>query len=101
MTFSVPLFLTLKLTVTLSLESYSLDVGDRRSNTLTFNGETYTFSTDPILVEGGTAKTPIYVWTKEIPASQLSFNLSVRWELLGSYSGKEMESIELSGSYSP
>jgi hypothetical protein len=92
---------TVKLTVTLSLESYSLDVGDRRNNTLTFNGETYSFTTTPILVEEGFHKTAICTWEKEVPAGSLGFTLSARWELLGSYSGKEMEAIELSGSYRP
>ena len=92
---------TVKITVTLSLESYSLDVGDRRNNTLTFNGESYSFTTAPILVEEGFHKTAICTWEKEIPAGSLGFTLSARWELLGSYSGKEMEAIELSGSYRP
>ena len=91
---------TARITITLSLESYSLDIGERRSNVLTFNGEEYYFMTDPIELEGGEfLKTQIYVWSKEIPMSQLSFDLSVRWNLRGSYSKKEMEDIELSGSY--
>ena len=91
---------TARITVTLSLESYSLGVGERRSNVLTFNGEDYYFMTDPIEIEGGDfVKTQIYVWSKEIPLSQLSFQLSARWNLKGSYSKKEMETIELSGSY--
>ena len=91
---------TARITVTLSLESYSLDIGERRSNVLTFNGEDYYFMTDPIELEGGDfCKTQIYVWSKEINMSELSFDLSVRWNLRGSYSKKEMEDIELSGSY--
>ena len=91
---------TARITVTLSLESYSLDIGERRSNVLTFNGEEYYFLTDPIELEGGDfCKTQIYVWSKEIGMSELSFDLSVRWNLRGSYSKKEMEDIELSGSY--
>ena len=89
-----------RLTVTLSLESYSLDIGERRGNLLTFNGQEYYFMTDPIEITGGDfVKTPIYVWSQEVPLSQLSFELSVRWNLLGSYSKQEMEAIELSGSY--
>ena len=91
---------TARITVTLSLESYSLDIGERRSNVLTFNGEEYYFLTDPIELEGGDfCKTQIYVWSKEIGMSELTFDLSVRWNLRGSYSKKEMEDIELSGSY--
>ena len=91
---------TARITVTLSLESYSLDIGERRGNILTFNGEDYYFVTDPIEIAGGDfVKTQIYVWSQEIPMSELSFDLSVRWNLRGSYSKKEMEAIELSGSY--
>ena len=91
---------TAKLTITLSLESYSLDIGERRGNLLTFNGQEYYFLTDPIEITGGDfVKTQIYVWSQEVPLSQLSFELSVRWNLLGSYSKQEMEAIELSGSY--
>lgn len=89
-----------RITVTLSLESYSLGVGERRSNVLTFNGDDYYFMTDPIEIEGGDfVKTQIYVWSKEIPLSELNFQLSARWNLKGSYSKKELETIELSGSY--
>ena len=89
-----------RITVTLSLESYSLDIGERRGNLLTFNGQEYYFLTDPIEITGeGFVKTQIYVWSQEVPLSQLSFELSVRWNLLGSYSKQEMEAIELSGSY--
>ena len=64
------------------------------------NGEDYYFVTDPIEIAGGDfVKTQIYVWSQEIPMSELSFDLSVRWNLRGSYSKKEMEAIELSGSY--
>ena len=91
---------TARITVTLSLESYSLDIGERRSNILTFNGEDYYFMTDAIEITGGDfMKTQIYVWSKEIDMSELSFELAVRWNLRGSYSKKEMEAIELSGSY--
>ena len=91
---------TARITITLSLESYSLDIGERRSNVLTFNGEEYYFMTDPVELEGGEfLKTQIYVWSTEISMSELSFDLSVRWNLRGSYSKKEMEDIELSGSY--
>ena len=91
---------TARLTITLSLESYSLDIGERRGNLLTFNGEEYYFLTDPIEISGGDfVKTQIYVWSQEIPLAQLSFELAVKWNLLGSYSKKEMEAIELSGSY--
>ncbi len=89
-----------RITVTLSLESYSLDIGERRGNLLTFNGQEYYFMTDPIELTGGDfMKTQIYVWSQEIPLSQLSFELSVKWNLMGSYSKKEMDSIELSGSF--
>lgn len=91
---------TARITVILSLESYSLDIGERRGNILTFNGEDYYFVTDPIEIAGGDfVKTQIYVWSQEIPMSELSFDLAVRWNLRGSYSKKEMEAIELSGSY--
>ena len=91
---------TARITITLSLESYSLDIGERRSNILTFNGEDYYFMTDPLEIEGGDfVKTQIYVWSKEVPLSKLSFELSVSWNLKGSYSKKEMDTIELSGSY--
>ena len=91
---------TARITVTLSLESYSLDIGERRGNILTFNGEDYYFVTDPIEIAGGDfVKTQIYVWSQEIPMPELNFDLAVRWNLRGSYSKKEMEAIELSGSY--
>jgi hypothetical protein len=91
---------TARMTITLYLESYSLDIGERRGNLLTFNGEEYYFLTDPIEISGGDfVKTQIYVWSQEIPLAQLSFELAVKWNLLGSYSKKEMEAIELSGSY--
>lgn len=88
-----------RVTVTLYLESYSLDVGERRGNLLTFNDEDYYFITDPIEIGDGFSKTQIFVWSKEIPVSDQSFTLSVRWNLQGSYSKKQMESIEVSGSY--
>ena len=91
---------TARITVTLFLESYSLDIGERRSNILTFNGEDYYFMTDALEIDGGDlVKTQIYVWSKDIDVSELSFELAVRWNLRGSYSKKEMEVIELSGSY--
>ena len=91
---------TARITVTLFLESYSLDIGERRSNILTFNGEDYYFMTDALEITGDSfEKTQIYVWSKEIGMSELSFDLAVRWNLRGSYSKKEMEAIELSGSY--
>ena len=91
---------TARITVTLYLESYSLDIGERRNNILTFNGEDYYFMTDAIEISGGDfVKTQLYVWSQEIPMSELSFELAVRWNLRGSYSKKEMEAIELSGSY--
>ena len=75
---------TARITVTLSLESYSLDIGERRGNILTFNGEDYYFVTDPIEIAGGDfVKTQIYVWSQEIPMSELSFDLAVRWNLRG------------------
>ncbi len=91
---------TARITVTLSLESYSLDIGERRANLLTFNGEDYYFMTDALEVTGGEfVKTQIYVWSKEINMNELSFDLTVEWKLLGSYSKQDMETITLSGSY--
>ncbi len=92
---------TAKITVNLSLESYSLDVGERRGNTLTFNGQDYSFMTDPIEIGSGFHKTLIYIWSREIERSQLGFDLSIVWNLKGSYSGQAMETVELSGSYQP
>ncbi len=89
-----------RITVTLSLESYSLDIGERRGNLLTFNGEDYYFMTDALEVTGGEfVKTQIYVWSKEIDMKELSFDLTVEWKLLGSYSKQDMETITLTGSY--
>ena len=90
---------TAKITVVLSLESYSLDVGERRGNTLTFNGESYSFITDPVEIDSGFTKTQIYVWSRELSREKLSFELSVVWNMKGSYSGKELETVELSGRY--
>ncbi len=90
---------TAKITVVLSLESYSLDVGERRGNTLTFNGESYSFITDPVEIDSGFTKTQIYVWSRELSRERLSFDLSVVWNMKGSYSGKELETVELSGRY--
>ena len=92
---------TVLLTVTLSLECYTLYVGDRSSNILTFNGEETYFSTEPVELEGEFGRTAIYVWTRELPASQPGFDLSILWDFRGSYSGKELETVELSGSYHP
>ena len=88
-----------KLTIILSLESYSLDVGERRGNTLTVNGKEYSFITDPIEIDQGFTKTKLYVWSQELPTSQLDFDLKAVWYMRGSYSGQELETVELSGSY--
>ena len=88
-----------KLTIVLYLESYSLDVGERRGNTLTVNGKEYSFISDPIEIEEGFNKTKIYVWSEELPLSSQSFDLKACWNFRGSYSGKDMEVVELSGSY--
>ena len=87
---------------TINGNQYEVAIGDITENiaTVTVNGEEYYFMTDPVELEGGEfLKTQIYVWSKEISMSELSFDLSVRWNLRGSYSKKEMEDIELSGSY--
>ena len=88
-----------KLTIVLSLESYSLDVGERRGNVLTVNGKEYTFLTDPIEIEQGFTKTRIYVWSEEFPLSKRDFDIKAEWYMRGSYSGQELEVVELSGSY--
>ena len=88
-----------QLTITLSLESYSLDVGERRNNTLTVNGVNYSFLTDPIEISGGFRKTQIYVWTGQLSDYDPSFTFSATWNLQGSYSGVPMETVEVSGSW--
>lgn len=90
---------TCQLTITLSLESYSLDVGERRNNTITVNGVSYTFQTDPIEIGGGFQKTQIYVWTGQISDYDPSFTFSAVWNLQGSYSGVPMDTVEVSGSW--
>ena len=88
-----------KLTITLSLESYSLFVGERPYNTLTINGNTITFHTPSIESEcNDTISTPIYTWTETLPLSEdgkLSLDIAAEWFFAGVYSGVELDSLRL------
>ncbi len=90
-----------RLTIILSLESYSLSVGERTANQLVLNGVPVTFRTDALEIpSGGLSKTEIYTYTETIPMMEdgsLQQDLYVFWVFSGSYSGVEMDKLELSG----
>ena len=90
-----------RLTITLSLESYSLSVGERTANQLVLNGVPITFRTPALEVpSGGLSKTELYTWSETMPLmddGSLQQDLYVYWVFTGSYSGVEMEKLELSG----
>lgn len=90
-----------RLTIKLSLESYSLSVGERTANQLVLNGVPITFRTEALEVpSGGLSKTELYTWSETIPMMEdgsLQQDLYVFWMFSGSYSGVEMEKLELSG----
>lgn len=91
-----------RLTVELSLESFSLYVGERPYNTLIINGNTITFHTPAIETDGGdTIVTPLYTWSETIPLNPdgtLDLEISAEWVFTGTYSGKEIDSLCLEGS---
>ncbi len=90
-----------RLTIKLSLESYSLSVGERTANQLVLNGVPITYRTPALEVpSGGLTKTELYTWSETLPLMEdgsLQQDLYVFWVFTGSYSGVEMEKLELSG----
>lgn len=88
-----------QLTVQLSLESYSLSVGERSTNTITVNGSTHSFYSPAVEVEtDAIVKTPICTYSEALSALPEQLDLQVSWDMRGSYSGKEMPTVDLSGS---
>lgn len=86
------------LTVQLSLESYSLSVGERTANTVTVNGIAHSFYSPALEIEGGgLAKTWLYTYSEALSELPEQLNLQAVWELRGSYSGKDLPAVELSG----
>ena len=90
-----------RLTIVLSLESYSLSVGERSRNQLVVNGVPVTYHTDALEVpSGGLSKTELYTWTETMPLMEdgsLQLDLYASWEFSGSYSGVAMDTLEVSG----
>lgn len=90
-----------RLTITLSLESYSLSVGERSANQLVLNGIPITYRTSSIEVpSGGLSKTKLYTWSETLPLMEdgsLQQDLYAYWIFSGTYSGTEIDKLELSG----
>ena len=90
-----------RLTITLSLESYSLSVGERSANQLVLNGIPITYRTSSIEVpSGGLSKTELYTWSETLPLMEdgsLQQDLYAYWVFSGTYSGVEIDQLELSG----
>ena len=91
-----------RLSITLSLESYSLDVGERNRNQLVVNGVPVTFHTEALEVPSGSGlgRTVLYTWSETMPLNEdgsLQLDVYASWEFSGSYSGVEMETLEVRG----
>lgn len=90
-----------RLTITLSLESYSLSVGERAANQLVLNGIPITYRTAALEVpSGGLSKTELYTWSETLPLMEdgsLQQDLYAYWVFTGTYSGVQIEKLELSG----
>ena len=90
-----------RLTITLSLESYSLSVGERSANQLVLNGVPITYRTAALEVpSGGLSKSELYTWSETLPLMEdgsLQQDLYAFWEFSGTYSGVEIDRLELSG----
>ena len=90
-----------RLTITLSLESYSLSVGERSANQLVLNGIPITYRTSSLEVpSGGLSKTELYTWSETLPLMEdgsLQQDLYAYWVFSGTYSGVEIDQLELSG----
>lgn len=90
-----------RLTITLSLESYSLSVGERSANQLVLNGIPITYRTAALEVpSGGLSKTELYTWTETLPLMEdgsLQQDLYAFWVFTGTYSGVQIDKLELSG----
>lgn len=92
----------LRLTVTVSLESYSLSVGERQKSSFTLGGETTYFRTDAVEVADGSAltRTQLFIWSGIVhpdPDGSLRLPLSISWRFDGTYSGKALEDLTLDG----
>ena len=90
-----------RLTITLSLESYSLSVGERSANQLVLNGIPITYRTSPMEVpSGGLSKTELYTWSETLQLMEdgsLHQDLYAYWVFSGTYSGVQIDKLELSG----
>lgn len=90
-----------RLTITLSLESYSLSVGERSANQLVLNGIPITYRTSAVEVpSGGLSKTELYTWSETLSLMEdgsLQQDLYAYWVFSGTYSGTEIDRLELSG----
>ena len=90
-----------RLTITLSLESYSLSVGERSANQLVLNGVPITYRTSALEVpSGGLSKTELYTWSETLTLMEdgsLQQDLYAFWEFSGTYSGTQIDRLELSG----
>ena len=90
-----------RLTITLSLESYSLSVGERGANQLILNGIPITYRTSALEVpSGGLSKTELYTWSETFPLMEdgsFQQDLYAFWVFSGTYSGVQIDQLELSG----
>ena len=90
-----------RLTITLSLESYSLSVGERTANQLVLNGMPITYHTQALEVpSGGLSKTELYTWSETLTLMEdgsLHQDLYAFWVFSGTYSGVQIDQLELSG----
>ncbi len=90
-----------QLTIQLSLESYSLSVGERSTNTITINGNSHWFYSPALEVESDViTRTFLYTYVETLPTLPDELSLQISWDLRGSYSGKELPILELSGTVS-
>lgn len=90
-----------RLTITISLESYSLSVGERTANQLVLNGVPITYRTEALEVpSGGLSKTELYTWSETLPLMEdgsMQQDLYAFWAFSGSYSGVQIDNLEVSG----
>ena len=79
----------------------SLSVGERSANQLVLNGIPITYRTAPLEVpSGGLSKTELYTWSETLPLMEdgsLQQDLYAFWVFSGTYSGEQIDQLELSG----
>lgn len=86
------------LTIALRLESYSLSVGERIENSITVNGVTSRFRTPAFELDSGElSSTPLFTYTAHWNSLPEKLSCTVVWDMRGSYSGKELETVSLTG----